>query len=71
MYSTKIGPKAIVASGSVVTKDVPEGAILGGNPARVIGKFNDLKSKVEYLNFPTKEKGIDKVIDYFWNEEFR
>lgn len=38
----KIGPNAIVAAGSVVTKDVPEGSIVGGNPAKIIGSFDDL-----------------------------
>ena len=32
----KIGRSAIVAAGSVVTKDVPPDAIVGGNPARFI-----------------------------------
>ena len=32
-----IGANALVGAGSVVTKDVPEGAIVAGNPARVIG----------------------------------
>lgn len=33
----KIGKEAVVAAGSVVNKDVPEWAIVGGVPARVIG----------------------------------
>lgn len=43
----KIGPNAIVAAGSVVVKDVPEGTVVGGNPARVIGSFWDVKEKRE------------------------
>ncbi|MEO7166292.1 MAG: DapH/DapD/GlmU-related protein [Spartobacteria bacterium] len=31
-----IGARAIVGAGSVVTKDVPEGVIAGGNPCRVL-----------------------------------
>jgi acetyltransferase-like isoleucine patch superfamily enzyme len=33
-----IGEQAIVGAGSVVTKDVPPGAIVAGNPARVLRK---------------------------------
>lgn len=43
--NTKIGPNAIVAAGSVVTKDVPSGSVVGGNPAKVIGTFDDYVSK--------------------------
>jgi len=35
-----IGKKAIVAAGSVVVKDVPDYAIVGGNPARIIKMRN-------------------------------
>ena len=45
MYGVKIGPNAIVAANSVVTKDVPEGAVVGGNPAKVIGTYNDVAEK--------------------------
>lgn len=41
----KIGPNSIVAAGSVVTKDVPEGSILGENPAKIIGSTKDLMDK--------------------------
>jgi len=32
-----VGRDAVIAAGSVVTKDVPAGAIAAGNPARVVG----------------------------------
>lgn len=36
-----IGKGAIIGAGSVVTKDIPEGAIVGGNPAKIIGHISD------------------------------
>ena len=36
-----IGQDAIVGAGSVVTKDVPEGAIVIGNPARFLKSVDD------------------------------
>lgn len=37
-----VGEDALVGAGSVVVQDVPEGTIVVGNPARVIGKVQDL-----------------------------
>jgi len=36
-----IGEKAIVGSGSVVTRDVPPGTIVAGNPANVLRRINN------------------------------
>lgn len=36
-----ISDNVIIAAGSVVTKSVGPGLIVGGNPAKIIGKFDD------------------------------
>ena len=70
LYNTKIGPNAIVAAGSVVTKDVPEGAIVGGNPARIIGKTDDLLERRKKLHdMPIDGDDLQAIMDYFWNDQ--
>ncbi len=41
-----IGERAIVGAGSVVTKDVPEGAVVAGNPARLLRPSGNLVGTV-------------------------
>jgi len=45
MPGVVVGECAIVSAGAVVTKNVPDYAIVGGNPARVIG---DIREKKEW-----------------------
>lgn len=69
LYDVKIGPNAIVAAGSVVTKDVKEGTIVAGNPAKEIGKVENIIKRRNALNAlrPGKNDGLEKILNYFWD----
>lgn len=45
MPGVVIEDNVIVAAGSVVTKSVPSGVIIGGNPAKIIGDYDTYKAK--------------------------
>lgn len=47
MPRVTIGPDSIVAAGAVVTKDVPPGVVVGGNPARILCTTEELVQKIE------------------------
>jgi acetyltransferase-like isoleucine patch superfamily enzyme len=49
----RIGTHSIVASGSVVTKDVPPYSVVAGNPAKVIKQYN---FETKQWESPKKEK---------------
>lgn len=54
--AVQIGNGAIVGSGSVVTKDVPPYAIVGGNPAKII----------RYKFSPEIIEAMDKIKWWYW-----
>lgn len=41
LKGSTIGPGAVVGAGSVVAGDVPAGAVVAGNPARVVGRTGE------------------------------
>ncbi|WQI94222.1 acyltransferase, partial [Rossellomorea vietnamensis] len=45
MPGVTVGKNSIVAAGSVVVKSVPEGSVVGGNPARVLTRVDDYIKK--------------------------
>jgi acetyltransferase-like isoleucine patch superfamily enzyme len=45
-----IGEQALVGAGAVVTRDVPPGAVVAGNPARVVKHVRDLRCPATGLN---------------------
>jgi acetyltransferase-like isoleucine patch superfamily enzyme len=60
-----IGHGAIVAAGSVVTKDVPPYAIVGGNPARVIkyrftAEIIERLLQIEWWRWPIEKIKVNK-----------
>jgi len=46
MPGVRIGNRCVVAAGSVVTRSVPDGSVVGGNPAKIIGTYDALGAKV-------------------------
>lgn len=67
MAGIKIGDGCIVASGSVVTKDIPPFSIVGGVPAKLIKmRFeneNDIEKHIEMLNGPLLKNRRNKPIE--------
>lgn len=63
--NVKIGPNAIIAAGSVVTKDVPENSVVAGVPAKVIESFDDYMSKRKQI----KSQNPDEMWKIFDEEK--
>ena len=47
--NVKIGSRVVIGAGSVVTKDIPDNSVAVGNPARVIGSYDDFAKKNQEL----------------------
>lgn len=47
--NVKIGNRVVIGAGSIVTKDIPDNSIAAGNPAKVIGTYDDFVRKNQEL----------------------
>lgn len=45
MSGVIIGRQCVIAAGAIVTKDVPDYSIVGGNPAKIIKRYNSKTKK--------------------------
>lgn len=42
LKGVRIGARSVIGAGSVVTKDIPEDCVAGGNPCKIIRKFDKI-----------------------------
>lgn len=65
--NVRIGNKVVIGAGSVVTKDIPDNSVAVGNPAKVIGTYDNFVEKNHQIferapvyNTPYSEKTMQE-----------
>lgn len=66
--NVKIGNDVIIAAGSIVTKDVPDNSVVGGNPAKIISTFNQYVNNRKIINEDGLYPNHESVINYIWDK---
>ena len=68
-----LGKEVIVGAGAVVTKSYPDGSIVAGNPARLIGNSKDFVKKYKDVAFGCAdlEKGKQYCVKTYPNRILR
>lgn len=60
MPGVTIGDGSLIAAGSVVTKSIPAGVVVGGNPARIISTIDEYIKHNECFNLNSKKMDYDE-----------
>ena len=69
LSNVTVGSNVVIAAGSLVNKDVPDGKIVGGVPAKVIGDVADLATeRKKYSESPVGTMNRDERLKYLWGE---
>ena len=77
MPNVRIGSDCIIATNSIVTKDIPDGMVAGGCPAKIICTVEELAKKWEtnmadYIPLDGEKDfkvWTTHVADYYWNKK--
>lgn len=67
MPGVTIESNVIIGARSVVTKSVPSGVIVAGNPAKIIGNLEEYKQKIMSYNMKTKGLSLNKKFELIKN----
>lgn len=54
MPGITIGNNVVIGAGSIVTKNVPDGVVIAGNPAKIVGSIDNYRDKYLQYNLDCK-----------------
>lgn len=64
MPGITIGSNVVIAAGAVVTKNIPDGVVVGGNPAKIIETIENFEKKYIKYNMGCKFLSHDQKLDF-------
>lgn len=67
MPGVTLGDNVLVAAGSVVTKSVPSGKVVAGNPARIVGTIEEYYERNKFYDVHTKNLDAESKREYLKN----
>lgn len=70
MPGVRIGNRVIIGAGSVVTKSIPDGLVVAGNPSRVLGNYSEFERKAlgafsaaDNMSGPNWRARVDSIVE--------